>query len=215
VNAFPIILSAPSGAGKTTIARRVLERRTDVGYSVSCTTRDPRAGEADGVDYHFLTRDEFETARDRGEFAEWAVVHGRWYGTLRSEVRRVLDAGRHVLMDIDVQGARLFHEAFPDTVLIFILPPSAEVLRARLAGRGSEDRERLLVRLRNARDEIAEVGRYHYVVVNEDLERAVEQVSAIIDAEGLRHQRVHALESQVEALISQLEHDIHTFSTGG
>jgi guanylate kinase len=211
---FPVILSAPSGGGKTTITRLLLERRADVGYSVSCTTRAPRAGEVDGRDYRFLTVEAFLAAQTAGEFAEWAEVHGHFYGTLRSEVARQLASGRHVLMDIDVQGARQFQEAFPDTVLIFVLPPSGEVLQARLMGRQSESRERLLVRMRNARDELAEVGRYRYVVVNDDLERAVAQVSAIIDAEGLRHDRVHALEEQVEALVAQLERQIHDFTTG-
>lgn len=211
---FPVILSAPSGAGKTTIARKLLERRADLGYSVSCTTRAPRPGELNERDYHFLSRAEFVAERDAGAFAEWAEVHGHLYGTRRREVERVLASGRHCLMDIDVQGARQFAAAFPETVLVFILPPSGEVLLQRLNGRGSEDVDRLLERLRNARAEIADVGRYHYVVVNDELEQAIERVGAVIDAESVRHDRVHALDEQVGALIAQLEQEIHGIQRG-
>lgn len=211
---FPVILSAPSGAGKTTIARKLLERRGDLGYSVSCTTRQQRSGELDGRDYHFLTTEQFLTERDAGAFAEWAEVHGHYYGTLRREVEQVMASGRHCLMDIDVQGARQFAEAFPETVLVFILPPSGEVLLRRLNGRGSESQDRLLERLRNARAEISEVTRYHYVVVNDDLEQAIERVGSIIDAESVRHDRVHTLEEQVGALIAQLEQEITGIQRG-
>jgi len=202
---FPVILSAPSGGGKTTIARRLLATRADLGYSVSCTTRTPRAGEQDGRDYHFVSRETFEELRARGEFAEWAEVHGNMYGTLKSEVQRILDGGRHVMMDIDVQGAKAFHHAFPSAVLVFVLPPSAEVLRDRLSSRSTERPEVLALRLRNARDELRAIADYHYVVVNEDLDRAVAQVGSIIDAESARRERLRALDAQVADLIAEIE----------
>jgi guanylate kinase len=205
---FPIILSSPSGGGKTTIARELLARRADIGYSVSCTTRLPRNGETDGQDYYFLSRGEFEAARDRGDFAEWAEVHGRMYGTLRREVDRVLGSGRHVLMDIDVQGAVQFHRAFPQSVLVFVLPPSADVLLTRLKARRTENREALLTRLRSALQELRAVNEYEYVVVNDDLEQAVARVGAIVDAEVVRHERAEGLESRVLALVRELEREL-------
>ena len=205
---FPIILSAPSGGGKTTIAKRLLAVRPDLGYSISCTTRTPRDGEVDGRDYHFLSRETFEQRRAAGEFAEWAEVHGNLYGTLSSEIDRVLESGRHVMMDIDVQGARQFHAAFPESVLIFVLPPSAEVLMSRLVGRSTETPAALARRLRNARDEIQAIADYHYVVVNDDLDRAIKYVTTIIDAESLRRDRIRELDAQVAQLVEQLEHQI-------
>ena len=202
---FPIILSAPSGGGKTTIARELLQRRADVGYSVSCTTRPMRAGEVDGQDYHFLTPDEFADRRARDQFAEWAEVHGRLYGTLRSEVERVRASGRHVVMDIDVQGAALFEAAFPESVLIFLIPPSAAVLRERLQGRMTEDGEAVRGRLRNSRDELQALSRYEYVIVNDELEHAVRAVSAVIDAEASRRDRQPELSCRVAALVAELD----------
>ena len=210
---FPIILSSPSGGGKTTIARILLERRSDVGYSVSCTTRPPRPRESQGRDYHFLTVAEFEAARDRGEFAEWAVVHGQLYGTLRSAVHRVLEGGRHVIMDIDVQGALQFATAFPQSVLIFVLPPSAKVLLERLRARKSESKESLIRRMQAALEELRAVGRYHYVVVNDELERAVEQVSAIVDAESARNERLSEMDEQITRLLDELRQEIDNTST--
>lgn len=201
---FPIVLSAPSGAGKTTIARRVLAQRSDVGYSVSCTTRSPRAGERDGVDYHFLTRPEFEARVGRGEFAEWAEVHGNRYGTLRSAIREVMAAGRHVMMDIDVQGARQLTAAFPDALTIFVVPPSVEVLVERLLARRSERPEALELRLRNARTELLDAGRYQHVVVNDDLEHAVSRVDAIIAVEVGRGKRQPPLGDTVDGVVQQL-----------
>jgi len=210
VNPFPIILSAPSGAGKTTIARRLLDVRQDVGYSVSATTRGPRPGEINGVSYHFLDTDQFAKAVQDGMFAEYAQVHGHMYGTLRSEVERVMAAGRHVVMDIDVQGATQFAASYPEAVRIFILPPSGETLVARLKDRGTEDRETIARRLRDAVVEIGLLHEFEYVVINDDLDCAVSQVACIIDAECLK--RANSPESAriaaetVSALRAELLH---------
>ncbi len=212
MNPFPLILSSPSGGGKTTIARMLLEQRDDLGYSISCTTRAPRVGERAGVDYHFLSRDEFTTRRAQGEFAESAEVHGNMYGTLRSEVDRVFADGRHVVMDIDIQGARQFVVAYPESVLVFLLPPSAETLMGRLTGRKTESREAVLRRLIGARDELAAVDQYQYVVVNDDLDLACAQVSSIIDAETVRHRRVPLLVDRVRQLVDGLDREITTYS---
>ena len=205
---FPIIISSPSGVGKTTIARLLLERRKDVGYSVSCTTRQPRAGEVDGRDYFFLAPEAFVAARDRGEFAESAEVHGRMYGTLRREVDRVLGEGRYVVMDIDVQGAEQFIRVYPEAVLIFLLPPSAETLLSRLRNRKSETAEMLALRLRNAIRELESADRYGYLIVNDDLERAVRYVSSVIDAETVRRERDPESAQRVAALVRDLSNSI-------
>ena len=205
---FPLVLSAPSGAGKTTIARTLLGRRSDVGYSVSCTTRAPRVGEMDGVDYHFLTREAFDAAVARNEFAEWAEVHGRWYGTLRREIERVMAQGNHVMLDIDVQGARQVLERFPESVTVFVVPPSVEALVARLTGRNSESEETLALRLRNALHELSEAERYQHVVVNDDLEVAVRRVGAIIDEETVKRERLPALGQQVQDVIGRLQAEL-------
>ncbi|HEX7980478.1 MAG TPA: guanylate kinase [Gemmatimonadaceae bacterium] len=205
---FPIILSAPSGGGKTTIAKTLLSRRQDLGYSVSCTTRAPRSTEVPGRDYYFISRAEFLAKREENEFAESAVVHGNLYGTLRSEVKRVLATGRHVVMDIDVQGAVQFMRAFPDSVTIFILPPSAEVLLERLRARETESAAQLAVRLQSALQELQQVAEYEYIVVNDDLERAVSSVESIIDAETVSRERVKNLTRQVGLLIERLEQEI-------
>ncbi len=205
---FPLVLSAPSGAGKTTIARLLLDRRDDVGYSVSCTTRAPRPGERDGVDYHFLSVEEFDARVHRGEFAEWAEVHGRRYGTLVSEVQAVINRGQHVMLDIDVQGARQVVQRFLDAVTIFVVPPSAEALVARLAGRNTESTEALALRLRNAVKELEEASRYQHVVVNDNLEEAVARVSAIIDDETVKRDRLPALGEDVDRVVSRIQKEL-------
>ena len=212
MNPFPLILSSPSGGGKTTIAKLLLARRRDVGYSISCTTREPRTGEVDGRDYHFISRSEFLARRQRGEFAESAEVFGNLYGTLRSEVERVFASERHVVMDIDVQGARQFVAAFPESVPVFLLPPSVEVLLGRLTSRNTETPEKLLRRLQGARDELRAIGAYQYVVVNDDLEQAFAQVSAIVDAETVRHRRLPLLDDRVRNLVDELDRQITHYS---
>jgi guanylate kinase len=208
VNPFPIILSAPSGGGKTTIARELLKRRDDLGYSVSCTTRNPRNGEVHGTDYYFLSLSEFIAQREKQAFAEAAEVHGNLYGTLKAEVKRVLSAGRHVIMDIDVQGAKQFKRAFPDSVTIFVLPPSGEVLLDRLRARQTEDRQQLISRLQSALLELQAIDDYEYVVVNDDLEQAIRTVSSIVDAEVVSRNRVAGLRHSVAAIIGKLEREI-------
>lgn len=208
MNPFPVILSAPSGGGKTTIARELLKRRADLGYSVSCTTRKPRVGEVDGRDYYFLSVADFERRRDAGDFAEAAEVHGNMYGTLRSEVARVLGDGKHVVMDIDVQGAQQFTRAFPQSVTVFVLPPSAEVLLERLRQRRTESKEQLAKRLQSALQELQAVDQYQYVVVNDELEGAVRRVSAIVDAEVVSRERIAGLRHQVSELVQRLEQEL-------
>jgi guanylate kinase len=210
--AFPIILSSPSGGGKTTVAHRLLAKRKDVGYSVSCTTRPPRDGEIDGRDYHFRTVKDFLRGQGAGEFAESAEVHGHLYGTLRSEVARVLASGKHVIMDIDVQGAKQFYSAFPESVLIFILPPSAEALVERLTARGTEDPESLIRRFRSAKDELKAIDLYPYVVVNDRIDSAVAAISSIIDAEGVKRPRNGALEARIRKLEDGIQRAIDLYS---
>jgi guanylate kinase len=213
-NPFPIILSAPSGGGKTTIARRLLQDRGDIGYSVSCTTRAPRPNEVDRRDYYFLSREEFLERRANGDFAESAEVHGDLYGTLRSEVSSVLSSGKHVILDIDVQGARQLRTAYPDSVTVFVLPPSAEVLLERLRKRKTESPQQLAARLHSALQELRAVEEYEYVVVNDDLDHAVKQVGSILDAEVVSRERVSGLRQQVEVLAAQLEAEIGQHSSG-
>jgi guanylate kinase len=208
VSSFPVILSAPSGGGKTTIARLLLARRPDLGYSVSCTTRAPRPTEVPGRDYYFMTRAEFLAKREQGAFAESAEVHGNLYGTLEAEVERVMAAGQHVVMDIDVQGAMQFIRVFPHSVTIFILPPSAEVLLERLRARKTESPVQLAARLQSALQELQQVDEYEYVVMNDDLERAVSSVESIIDAEVVSRERLKNLRQQVGLLIQRLEEEI-------
>ena len=209
---FPIILSSPSGGGKTTIAHKLLAMRQDIGYSVSATTRPPREGEVDGRDYHFRSLKEFKRGQAAGEFAESAEVHGHLYGTLRAEVDRVLASGKHVIMDIDVQGTRQFAEAFPESVLIFVLPPSADALIGRLSARGTEDPKSLIRRFRSAKDELKAIDLYQYVVVNDEVDSAVAAIASIIEAEGLKRVRDDSLDARVKDLMTGIQRAIDHYS---
>lgn len=187
--AFPVVLAAPSGTGKTTIARVLVSSEPEFAFSVSVTTRPVRPGEREGIDYHFVDRWAFESMARLGELAEWAEVHGHLYGTPLRNLEEAAGRGRHVVLDIDVQGARQIRERVPDALLVFVFPPSAEALFGRLTGRGTEGTEDVARRLRNARGELEALEAFDYVVVNDDLERAVRQVRGIVRAEGHRPAR--------------------------
>jgi guanylate kinase len=200
-----LVLSSPSGGGKTSIARRLLEDRTDLGYSVSATTRPMRERERDGIDYHFLTRAEFIRRRDAGEFLEWATYGGHLYGTLRAEVDRILAAGQNAVLDIEVEGARQVRASFPNSLHLFVLPPSAAVLIDRLVGRNTDAEAAVRDRIARAGDELAAVSEYDYVITNDNLSHAVATVTAILDAEAFRVERQEDLPGRVERMRRDLE----------
>ena len=181
-----LVLSAPTGGGKTTIARRLADEDGRVRFSVSHTTREPRPGERDSVDYHFVGEEEFRAMAERGEFLEWASVHDHLYGTHRSELEAAASRGFDLLLDIDVQGGLQVKKAAPEAVLVFILPPSLPVLLARLGKRAYEAGFDLRRRLATALKELEMAGAYDYNLVNEDLNRAVAQVRSILDAARAR-----------------------------
>jgi len=174
------VVSAPSGAGKTTLCTLLRQRFPDLVYSVSYTTRAPRKGEQNGVDYHFIDTDTFLSLRSEQQWAEWAEVHGHYYGTAAAPIQAAVNAGKDVLLDIDVQGAMQILERFPDAVTIFIAPPSLAVLQKRLAARGTDAPQTIAARMRNAAAEMAYRGRYDHIVVNDRLERAAEQLAGIV-----------------------------------
>ena len=205
---FLLVLSSPSGGGKTSIAKNLLQGRDDLAYSVSATTRARREGERDGVDYHFLTREEFLRRVDAGEFLEWATYAGNLYGTLRSEIDAIVGRGRTAMLDIEIEGARQIRASFPNSLHLFVLPPSADVLVGRLAGRNTEPAEVIRERVTRAADELAAVTEYDYAIVNEDLVHAVAQVAAILDAEARRVARQDSL----PAFIERLRRDVIAFA---
>ena len=197
---FLLVLSSPSGGGKTSIAKSLLQARDDLAYSVSATTRPRREGEREGEDYHFLTRQEFQRRVEAGEFLEWATYAGNLYGTLRGEIDRIVARGRTAVLDVEIEGARQIRATFPNSLHVFVLPPSADALVGRLAGRNTEPAGVIRERITRAADELAAVVEYDYAIVNEDLVVAVAQVAAILDAEARRVARQDGLAAFVERL---------------
>jgi guanylate kinase len=187
------VVSAPSGAGKTTLTKAVLATFPDLSLSVSCTTRTPRPGEVDGHDYFFVARDDFARRRDAGEFVEWAEVFDHSYATPRAPLDAAIAAGRDVLLDVDIQGARAIKKAYPDDAVgVFVVPPSLDDLEARLRARGTDSEQQVRRRLDRARLELsalAEPGVYDYRIVNRVLDEAVAALSAIVVAERCRNTR--------------------------
>lgn len=195
---FPIVLTAPSGAGKTTVAREIFKRFPYIRFAVSLTTREPRPGEVEDADYRFVDEDEFGRARDAGELAEWAVVHGFLYGTPRADIEEAFAAGHHVLLDVDVQGGASLLDLYPEAVSIFLLPPSYAAMEARLRGRGTESPEAIACRLDDAVGEIDAVRRYDYVIVNRELDDTVDTFANIIHAEEHRRSRLEDLDHWID-----------------
>lgn len=191
------VVSSPSGGGKGTIIRHVLDVVPNLSYSVSYTTRAPRLGEVDGREYFFVNRDIFEEMVAAGEFLEWACVHGNFYGTAKNQILAETAAGADIILEVDVQGAASVRQLLMDSVSIFILPPSLEVLRQRLLARGTDSPEELEVRLRNAPQELKQYSAFDYVIINDEIDRAAGLLASIINAERARCMRQEGLVLEV------------------
>ena len=208
--AAPIVLSAPSGTGKTTLARRLIEESDNCVFSVSITTRTPRQGEQHGLDYLFVDGDRFDQMIESGDLAEWAYVHGGRYGTPKKALNDAADLGQHVVLDIDVQGALQIRDAIPDAKLIFVLPPSVDVLLERLRIRGTEESEVLGLRLRSALEELEVALDFDYIIINEHLSDCVQEIRDIIEGKetvGLNSEAIESIEVCRAGITSILERD--------
>lgn len=201
-----IVLSGPSGAGKGTICSELLKKEKDLKLSISMTTRNPRGSEKDGIDYYFVTKKEFEKKISNGEFLEYAKVHGdNYYGTPKDKVEEALKNGEDIILEIDIQGALEVKEKMAEGIFIFIMPPSMRELRDRLVKRNTETKEKIVERFKNAYKEINEVTKYNYIVINDEIESAVEKVKAIILAEKCRVDRIEDFElNNQEELLHEL-----------
>jgi len=208
--ADPIVLSAPSGTGKTTLARRLIEESDNCVFSLSITTRTPRQGEQHGLDYLFVDGDRFDQMIESGDLAEWAYVHGGRYGTPKKALNDAADLGQHVVLDIDVQGALQIRDAIPDAKLIFVLPPSVDVLLERLRIRGTEESEVLGLRLRSALEELEVALDFDYIIINEHLSDCVQEIRDIIEGKetvGLNSKAIESIEVCRAGITSILERD--------
>ena len=183
------IVSAPSGAGKTTLVRLLLEKDAAISLSISTTTRAPRPGEQDGREYHFVSVPQFVERRDRGEFLEWAEVHGNYYGTSQRWIEEQLQTGRDVLVEIDWQGAQQVRDVFPEAIGVFILPPSMDILKQRLAGRGTDSAEVIARRIAAAQAEMRHVDEFDYVIINDDLQKALAELVSVVGASRLEYDK--------------------------
>jgi guanylate kinase len=197
------VVTAPSGAGKTTLVRGLLERDPRVQPSISFTTRDPRPGEQDGRDYRFVDVPAFRALRDRGEFLEWAEVHGNYYATSKVWLREQVAAGRDTLLEIDWQGAQQVRKVFPAAVGVFILPPSLDELESRLRGRGTDSDDVISRRLLGARGEMRHVGEFDYVIINNELDAALDDLVAVVRAARLRYANQHQRQPQYFDFLEQ------------
>jgi guanylate kinase len=209
---FAVVLAAPSGAGKTSLAKALVLKEPGIEFSISATTRPKRPGERDGHDYYFVDEAEFDRKIAAQELLEWAEVHGKRYGTPRRSVEEPLSRGKLVLLDIDVQGAREVRKAFPDAVLIFVLPPSVEELHRRLTGRGSEASSERRTRLATALVELNAAEEFDYVIVNDDFETALSTLRAILVAERHRLSRFDDLPGRLDVMRDDLANSLKGIS---
>ena len=198
-----LIVSAPSGSGKTSVANSTLSQVQRLCFSVSYTTRSPRQGEREGIDYRFVPTDQFEDMKSSGQLLEWAQVYGHYYGTDRQFVERQRDRGWDVLLDIDVQGARAVKQTLPESHLVFLFPPSFDTLEQRLRSRGLDDEKVIRSRLEVARSEILAYGEYDYLILNEDIEQAVSELKSIVCAVRCRRERRHGLAEKILATFQE------------
>ena len=206
----PIVLSAPSGTGKTTLAHRLIEESDNCVFSVSITSRTPRQGEQHGLDYVFVYGDRFDKMIESGDLAEWAYVHGGRYGTPKKALNDAADLGQQVVLDIDVQGALQIRDAIPDAKLIFVLPPSVDILLERLRIRGTEESEVLGLRLRSALEELEVALDFDYIIINEHLSDCVQEIRDIIEGKetvGLNSEAIESIEVCRAGITSILERD--------